>query len=640
MTSTPTGYLVPCLSSGYGEPFPLLPEVRYTFGRAPHNRIALRDDLCSRDHAELFWHAGNWHLRDLKSMNGTHVNGQRLGKDQTLTSEDDIRFGTTRYRFLAHLDDLDDLPTNNPTPNAEPSEQKLAIRSRIGETKYLTPKGTAEHSLSPSRVPQPDAVAILYRLAIDMCTATTPQELAEIVLSAFFRATPAEVAAVLMVSDGQDPEMIAYRTRNEKQKTYHKISNFVSKEVVTTKQAVLAEDVASEKHLKNRDSVNELQAASLICAPILYENELLGLIHVYSTTQNRRLNGDDLEFTLAVARQVGIAWQHLRREAGLSAEVKSLRDKLNLESELVGQSSGIKQIESQISRVAAVKSTVLIRGESGVGKELVARGIHNSGNRKQSPFICLNCAALTETLLESELFGHEKGAFTGATDRMIGKFESADGGTIFLDEIGEMSLGTQAKLLRVLEGQSFERVGGNTPIRVDVRVLAATNRVLEEAVREGIFRKDLFFRLQVVQIDVLPLRERLDDIPLLAQHFFQHYSTETGRKLKSIAAAAIQKLSAYHWPGNVRELRNVIERAVVLCAGPHVEVADIWLSPLDANATGPSVPFTPCTLTEWEKLHILRTLDHTDWNKSKTAELLGIERSTLDRKLKTYGLKR
>src|SRR5438128_6217386 len=222
---------------------------------------------------------------------------------------------------------------------------------------------------------------------------------------------------------------------------------------------------------------------------------------------------NDLAFTVALSKHLGAATFQIQRQASLTAQNRSLRDQLRVESELVGSGSTLQTIENQIGRVAATNATVLIRGESGVGKELVARAIHFSSPRKEGPFVCLNCAALSETLLESELFGHEKGAFTGATDKKIGKFEAADHGTIFLDEIGEMSIGTQAKLLRVLEGHPFERVGGSSPIKVDVRVVSATNQPLEQALQEGNFRRDLFFRLQVVEMRVAPLRERPADIP-------------------------------------------------------------------------------------------------------------------------------
>jgi Nif-specific regulatory protein len=286
----------------------------------------------------------------------------------------------------------------------------------------------------------------------------------------------------------------------------------------------------------------------------------------------------------------------------------------------------------------------LVRGESGVGKELVARAIHYSSPRRDGPFVCLNCAALTETLLESELFGHERGAFTGATEKMIGKFEAAHQGTIFLDEIGEMNLGTQAKLLRVLEGHPFERVGGHIPIKVDVRVVAATNQPLEQGLKDGKFRRDLYYRLQVVQITVPPLRERRDDVALLAEHFLKRFARETGRKLRGFTPAALARMQEYDWPGNVRELRNVVERAVALGDGPLLDVPDIWLSSLGPDAQLPAgtaeAVYESLSLADLEKRHILNTLGYTDWNKSRAAEILGIERSTLDRKIKSYDLRR
>jgi Nif-specific regulatory protein len=342
-----------------------------------------------------------------------------------------------------------------------------------------------------------------------------------------------------------------------------------------------------------------------------------------------------------VANQLGPAISNLRKTVRLSIENRELRDQLRVESELVGDSWAMQEIERQIARVAATNATVLVRGESGVGKELVARALHYSSPRREGPFVCINCAALTETLLESELFGHEKGAFTGATEKMVGKFEAADKGTIFLDEIGEMSIGTQAKFLRVLEGHPFERVGGHTPIRVDVRVISATNQPLELNLQNGKFRRDLFFRLQVVEILVPPLRERMGDVPLLADHFFKRFVKETGRKLRGFSPAAMDKMSHYHWPGNVREMRNVVERAVALAVGPTLEADDIVLSNL--NFDEPStveIGYREMSLNDMEREHIKATLDHTDWNKSQAATILGIERSTLDRKIKSYEIQK
>jgi Nif-specific regulatory protein len=261
----------------------------------------------------------------------------------------------------------------------------------------------------------------------------------------------------------------------------------------------------------------------------------------------------------------------------------------------------------------------------------------------------LNCAAISESLLASELFGHEKGSFTGATERKIGKFEAANGGTLFLDEIGEMSQALQAKFLRVLEGHPFERVGGNTPITVDARVIAATNRDLEREVAEGRFRHDLFFRLRVLEIIVPPLRKRHEDIPILANHFLDKFSKETGRKYQGYSSEAMDTLLNYTWPGNIRELKNVVERAVVLSTGPYIQPSDLLLTSLnttsdssihqqyDASPANISV-FDPISLDEIEKHHITKTLEYFQWNKSLVAKNLGIERTTLDRKIKRYGI--
>ena len=326
----------------------------------------------------------------------------------------------------------------------------------------------------------------------------------------------------------------------------------------------------------------------------------------------------------------------------LAIENRQLRESLRLQSELIGVSPAMANVKDAIGRVALANATVLIQGESGTGKELAARALHYCSRRPEGPFVCLNCAALPETLLESELFGHEKGAFTGAAERKIGKFEAADGGTIFLDEIGEMSVHTQAKLLRVLEGHAFERVGGNEPIHVDVRVVAATNRPLEQAVASGGFRGDLYFRLQVVEIVMPPLREHKEDIAELAEHFLARFREETARPVRGFTPDALATLTAHDWPGNVRELKNAIERAVALGTTDYVDARDILLSPLAGSfrpdSAGASTPYRPVPVQQIEKEHIEATLGYTNWNKAEAAGILGIQRSTLNRKIIRYAI--
>ncbi len=628
-----SGYLVESLAGGFGEVVPLMDDSRYVAGRGNDSHVVLKDDLCSRRHAELFRTSIGWTVQDLGSMNGCFVNDSRVTGTHPLASGDKLRFGRSEFVFLDSLDGLP--PVDDPT--AQDDESGYHITRRADQTKYLPPP-TAP---ATARTTQADAVAALYRLAVDSAAASGEEELAKFVLAALLAGTPAEVGAVLAVSESGEISPVAHHAHDTGPKTYHQVSNFVSREVFSTRQAVLAENVADEKHLRNRESIAELRATSLICAPVEVGGRVIGLVHLYTTGRASPLSADDLEFTLAAARQLALVWPRLRGRVELVAENVSLKVRLGLETELVGTSGAVARVDEQINRVAGTRATVLIRGESGVGKELVARAIHRQSPRRDRAFICLNCAAITESLIESELFGHEKGAFTGATDRMAGKFEQADCGTIFLDEIGEMSGGAQAKLLRVLEGQPFERVGGHTPIKVDVRVVAATNRPLEEAVRDGKFRKDLYFRLQVVQIDVPPLRDRTGDVPLLAEHFLKQFVREFGRKRTGFTAAALKKLNAHSWPGNVRELRNVIERAVVLGSGPTVDEADIWISTLLPDRTTlPSLAYEAVSLDELIKRHIAATLEHTGWHKAKASEVLGIERSTLDRRIKGYGLRK
>jgi DNA-binding NtrC family response regulator/pSer/pThr/pTyr-binding forkhead associated (FHA) protein len=309
------------------------------------------------------------------------------------------------------------------------------------------------------------------------------------------------------------------------------------------------------------------------------------------------------------------------------------------EDVLIGESHALQAVRKQIENVSATDSTVLIRGESGVGKELVALSIHLASRRRRGPFVCVNCAALSESLLESELFGHERGAFIGATEARRGKFEQAHRGTILLDEVGEMGPSMQARFLRVLEGFPFERVGGQFPIQADVRVIATTNLDLEAAVQEGRFRKDLYYRLNVLPIEVPPLRVRRADIPVLARHFLARSAEQTGQIPLQFTPNAIEKLKAYDWPGNVRELKNILERCLISVRGDAIDSGDLDLDGPGAAPVDES-RYEGLSIESVEMQHIVRTLKQTRWNKSRAAAILGIERSTLDRKLKRHDINR
>ena len=325
----------------------------------------------------------------------------------------------------------------------------------------------------------------------------------------------------------------------------------------------------------------------------------------------------------------------------LAEQNRELKEKLmksESPDEMIGKSDSLNRVRQMISKAAPARASVLITGESGVGKELVARAVHEQSDRAKGPFVVVHCAALSETLIESELFGFEKGAFTGAENVHKGRFELADGGTIFLDEIGEVNLATQVKLLRVLQEHKFERVGGEKSIEVDVRVVAATNRNLEEEVKAGKFREDLFYRLNVVRIEMPALRERMDDIPLLMHAFLREFNIENKKNIKGFDKASKSAMIKYSWPGNIRELKNAVESAVVMCTGDEIKLEDL---PRALRAQGEEKVITipiGITMDEAEKIIIQENLAANKGNKSKTADILGIGRKTLHRKLEELNI--
>ncbi len=663
--------------------FRLTPGQVMTIGRAPTNRIVIRSEMSSRNHCEIFQAGPMWILRDLGSRNGTTVDGHRLSSDWELEEGQTIQLGTCNIVFTHELakntqptDDEDseiESPTQTqdaiPVPEKDGNFNEPEIISRRKKTRY-SPSSTAEHA-STDRFSQD--LAQLWKLAVEMGSAKDEKQLADVVLDGLLTAIGADIGAVLMLakpmSAGARPNQLrvaAYKSQGDR--SYQTISKALSRMVLEDREAVLAKNVADDSKLSDRDSLDEIQARSVICAPIRNGDLIYGLIHLYSTLSDESLEPEHLEFTLAVADQMALAFENVREKQSLAEglararnENESLRNQLAIDTELVGNSPEMQQLKQHIRRIAPTDATVLIRGESGVGKELVARAVHFESDRRNGPFVCLNCAALSETLLESELFGHEKGSFTGATGRKPGKFEQSHRGTLFLDEVGEMSLSIQAKFLRVLEGHPFERVGGHEAINVDVRVVAATNRDLELAIHEKLFRKDLYFRLFVVEVTPLPLREHSSDIPVLANYFLHRFAKKTGRPLRGFTDDALELLCQFNWPGNVRELQNCVERAVVLSTREMVSASEIKLSGLRISAatvppptmvvpTGVAEGKPPAALGETVKMdksldqleqqHILATLEKTNWNKSQTAAILGIERSTLDRKLKRYGVNR
>jgi len=661
-------YLVIREGSKWSDVFRLVPGQSVTIGRAPTNQVVIKDERCSRTHIEIFISGGKWTLRDLDSRNGTMVGDETVAGDWRLQSGDVIRIGHSQLVFVYQLAEAySDSNTTTRKPDrvgegsgvagADDDSGVLAayepttITHRRGQTRFLLPG--EEDATGISKMGR--AAANLCRMAFELAKATEATSMADLALDGLLEGTQTDAAALLLLPrdftgqpGGDDLEVIASRSTSESR--YHRVSKLLASTVLREGEAVLARNVLGDSTLGSRDSKGEIHTTSVICAPVRRGQTVFGLIHLYSTDAELVPDPDDLEFTLAVADTVAVALINLNRRQDLAhnltqvrTENVQLRERLGVRGEIIGSSPAIQKVTEEIARAADSNATVLIRGESGVGKELVARAVHYSSPRRENVFVCLNCAALAEDLLASELFGHERGAFTGATDRKIGKFEAAHKGTLMMDEIGEMSPGIQAKFLRVLEGHPFERVGGNKPVTADVRVISATNRDLEKDVAEGVFRRDLYFRIHVLEIVVPALRKRPADIPILAEYFLDKFRSETGRKIRGFAPEAMKQLQNYRWPGNVRELKNVIERAVVLCRSQEIVQEDLLLTKLaTAGDSWEPVPndseFLPSSLAELERHHILATLQHTGWNKSKTAGILGIERSTLDRKIRRYQL--
>ena len=623
-----------------------------TIGRSSTNRVVLQDQSASRNHCEIFCAEGIWRLRDHGSRNGTSLDGRRVSGDVDLVAGAEIRIGSCRLIFTRTLE----RPTGSGEESADVPESSGGQEEV--EPGILHATATAEFLVSGSEREERSALlARLYQLGLQMGAAESVQRLTDLVISSLARETVAGISAVLLAGPECGPTISPVDLQltgwsSQRDLPYRRVSDNLSRIVLGRREAILAKDVADDRQLSMFDSLGEMRALSVICAPIGTGEQTFGVIHLYSTNPENPLNRDDLEFTLAVANQFGVALSGLRQRETLATDLrrvqsanKQLRAELGDEQQLHGESASMRQLREQIQLIAETDATVLVRGESGCGKELIARSVHQQSARREGPFVCVNCAALNESLLESELFGHEKGAFTGATDRRVGRFEQADGGTLFLDEVGEMSAAVQAKFLRMLEGHPFERIGGREQIQVDVRIVAATNRDLEAAVEDGSFRKDLYFRLQVAEVTAAPLRERVEDIRLLAESFLRRFVQRTGRRIAGFSEDSMGRLMGYSWPGNVRELQNTIERTVILCRGEVIRAEDLQLSGLGVKSSDSVAAeakrdvagvFVERPLADVEREHILAMLERTGGNKSRAAQILGIERSTLDRKLKRY----
>lgn len=413
------------------------------------------------------------------------------------------------------------------------------------------------------------------------------------------------------------------------------LSSSVVNQVLKTGTPVLTMDAQADQRFSGAESVMFHNIRSVICTPFILGNELLGAIYMDSRSGEGKFDDESLKFLQAFSKQAVIAIENARLFESLESENKQLKKQISLSDnfpEIVGSSPAIIKIFEIIRDVADTTASILIEGESGTGKELVARAIHMNSDRKTKPFIPIFCGSLAENILESELFGHKKGAFTGAVENRAGLFEEAHGGTLFLDEIAEINKNVQTKLLRVLQEGEIKRVGETQIRNVEVRILSATNKDLLDEVKKGNFREDLYYRLNVINIRMPPLRTRKEDIPLLAEHFLRRFAERNKRNIEGFSTEAMEYLMTYHWAGNIRELENTIERAVILSKGKLIQPENLSMAePQRQVEIGQ-------TLEEIEKSVVLSTLDKNDNNRTKTAEVLGVSRRWLQYRLKDWGI--
>ncbi len=582
-----------------------LGEGEHVGGRDPANAICLSDRTASRAHFKVRISPDNVLLVDLGSRNTTLVNGDPV-REWRLKSGDRIAVGATEI----------EVRTAGSPPAAFQAPKTTVEVSLASEVDPLAPlrreKGPAEAVRTRA------ALALLCDFASAAPAASTADELFAQLLDHAMRGTGAERGFVTVMEKGK-PSLVASRGPGGEP------SESLGADVRRGGVALLASD-----RTHPRQSAAGKPLRSLLLVPIATRGGPLGVLQVDREGKSQQFDEVDLRLLAALGRLAGLALANLRMAEDLRQENRTLRDVVLAENGMVGTSAPLRQAQKAALKAAAVDAPVLVQGESGSGKELIASAIHYHSARKGKALVCVNCGALTETLLESELFGHEKGAFTGADRRKAGRFEQADGGTLFLDEVGEMSPACQVKFLRVLETGAFTRVGGTEEVRVDVRVLAATHRDLEALAKERRFREDLFFRLSVLVIKVPPLRDRPEDIQVLADHFLARFREKVGRRVTGWSDAAREALLGHRWPGNVRELKNAVERAVAMGEGEEIGLEDLPSSVRRAPAaTDQAWP----TLAQLEEDYLRKVLEHTAGNKTKAAEILGIERSTLYKKL-------
>jgi transcriptional regulator with GAF, ATPase, and Fis domain len=582
-------------------------------GRDTANHLSLRDRAVSRRHFTISKTDVAFHLVDLDSHNGTFVNGIPVRR-KLLGHGDTIRVGRCELVFLITEDNervQEDVQFREHEPDDALSTTN--VRAYRSEPQSGTDVGRMARDLNA-----------LFKIANTINSIRELGALQHRLLELVGEAVPADSGAIVMLRHGDEEPTSS--------SVWHRGGSGDAMQI----RRELVQRVLWERNplLIDRENGRE----SVLCVPLVGVERAIGVL--YLTAGNKhKFEDDHVHFLTSVAGIAAVTLENVLATEALRNENRRLQAELDLEGVIIGESKGMRGVQNFIGRVARSDSTVLVRGESGTGKELVARAIHRNSTRADKPFVAINCAAIPEALLESELFGHEKGSFTGAIALKKGKLEVAEGGTIFLDEIGELASPLQAKLLRALQGQEFERVGGTRPLKMNARVIAATNKNLEDAIKAGQFRQDLYYRLNVVSVVVPPLRERPDDIALLSMYFAARYSEKCNRSLKGISTEARTLLLNYSWPGNVRELENAIERAIVLGIGDEIVPEDLPDALLEVQPAKPSGAQYHDRINDLKKGMIVEAVKQAKGHYTEAAKQLGVHPNYLHRLIRNLNLK-
>ena len=587
-------------------------------GRDSANNLCLRDRAVSRRHFAISKTDAAFQLIDLESHNGTFVNGIPVRR-KLLTHGDTVRVGRCELVFLITEDEGQALQ-----PVQFRDDEPVDLLTTTNVRAYPS---VSQHGPDVGRMARD--LNALFKIANTINSIRDLDALQQRLLQLIGEVIPADSGAIVILrhADEEPTSSCVWQRRP------------TATPQIRIRREIVQRALWERSPIVSQPSADSSRTESILCVPLVGVERSVGVLYMTAPGPTAKFEDVHVHFLSGVAGIAAVTLENVLATEALRTENRRLQAELDLEGVIIGESKAMHQVQNFISRVAKTDSTVLIRGESGTGKELVARAIYRNSSRGDKPFVAINCAAIPEALLESELFGHEKGSFTGAIATKKGKLEIAESGTVFLDEIGELAHLLQAKLLRALQEHEFERVGGTRPLKLEARVIAATNKNLEDAIKAGQFRQDLYYRLNVVSVVVPPLRERPDDIPLLAMYFAAKYSERCKRPLKGISSEVRALLTSYSWPGNVRELENAIEHAIVLGEGDEIVPEDLPEALLEVELAESNAAKYHDHVRQAKKRSILDAVKAAKGNYTEAAKILGVHPNYLHRLIRNLDIK-